>query len=285
MLNLIKKKYFVLTAVLLVGVVLLSGCMGGGDDLLGDDDVDEVKVTESEKIIQDTFAALENQDSETFNSLVSNETTYFFKEEVMNDKAPETLSSEDIYFDLMSYYKNQNLSDINLDNLNIENKSADGIVELKTDNYTESLTMDIELDTSGDELIITKFGFIDKTQINDERDTISTALTALNNNSKNDFDASLDSDTEFYKNGNDDSNLIASNPEDLYNKIRNELESTELTHDYYNIIFESSNSHHKIMLNIEGSTNYRVEIYFGYDSDDESAPVEKVIYYTDEYVE
>lgn len=38
----IRKKYFILTAVLLIGVVLLSGCMGGEDLLDRDDEVEEI---------------------------------------------------------------------------------------------------------------------------------------------------------------------------------------------------------------------------------------------------
>jgi|GEM_PF-4741019 len=255
----------------------------GGDDLLGEDDeIEEVKNTESEQIVQETFNALENEDLEAFNSLVSNETTYFFKEEVMNNTTPKTLSSEEIYYDLMSYYEDQTLSEINLNNLNIENKSANGIVELTTDNYSESLPMNIELEFVGNELIITRFGFIDKVQINDERNTISNTITALNETNKDDFINSLNSNTKFYINGNTDSDLIANNPSDFYDKIVDEIKTMNLTHDYYNIIFKSSNSH-KTMIDledVENSTFYGVEIYFGYDND-ESVPVEKVIYYTD----
>jgi hypothetical protein len=63
-LNLIKKKYFVLTAILLVGVVLLSGCMGGENLIDDNNEVDEIVEEVNEKsTIESAIADLNKKDS------------------------------------------------------------------------------------------------------------------------------------------------------------------------------------------------------------------------------
>ena len=267
-----KKKYFVLTAVLLVGVVLLSGCLGGGSDVTNNETEETIENAKVEQVIKETFTALENQDETQFNSLVSNETTYYFKGELLNNESSKTLSSQEIYADLLSYYEGHIISDIQIDELNIENNSATAIVKVTTDKYVETLPMQINVEISNEDSLITKFGYIDKVTITEELKIIEDLIAAIENNDKNSFIEELESGTTFIYN---DNQVIANNPTDFYDDNVNQIESiNSLDKNLKNTIFEN-NSTNTIIFDVSNSNiNYTIEVKFGKD-----IQVESINYY------
>lgn len=254
MLNLIRKKYFLLTAILLVGVVLLSGCLGGSS---GSDTIDDL---EGEAVIQSAFSELEKQNFTEAESYFSDD----FKLESYNYS--ETLDEFLNIFENKIVYEDEftreeyKITNINITNLTQVSSSASektfkAKLEIKQTwiyTYLDDNTEEKETDEFSEEMLLTinnnnKISSVKEIYPEEELIMLESLVETIETENKVNFES-------YFAENNSILNYSGSeptefnNPAELYDFILNNYQNKNI--DFYYYYFESIDSNN-VLINFE----------------------------------
>jgi len=241
---LIRKKFFVLVSILLVGVVLLSGCLGGGTDISNDNDISDL---EDEAVINSAFNELEKNNF--------NEAEKYFADDFIQQGYDETISlseffsffEDDIYED--EYIKEVNsITNIEINDLVQTASSATEkefrILLLIEGTYIykdlENNTEEKEVNEYEEEMLITinnnnKISSIKEIYPEEEIKMLESLVQTIETENKVDFESYFAENNSIldYSDYESSEPFEFNNPAELYDFILNNYQTDNINFYYY----------------------------------------------------